>query len=227
MRGNEMSYINLLVKNRKFIAIALIAYFVLCFVDTKVVGVIYREEDMIFRLLVHQVFLVFLTPILVLRVLNEKFLRIQKNYMVLYSTDEKININKMVAIILVTEVLIYILGQAFFQGINYLLTHEVYLISLRFNVLTIFEMLAASYIIVSILLILKKDLFTYTIFYIILMSLLVLNHGYITMPMTIKSLSLLDNEFLKLLVSRIAWVVVSFFAFRIALNRYSKNFYNE
>ncbi len=222
-----MSYINLLVKNRKFIAIALIAYFVLCFVDTKVVGVIYREEDMIFRLLVHQVFLVFLTPILVLRVLNEKFLRIQKNYMVLYSTDEKININKMVAIILVTEVLIYILGQAFFQGINYLLTHEVYLISLRFNVLTIFEMLAASYIIVSILLILKKDLFTYTIFYIILMSLLVLNHGYITMPMTIKSLSLLDNEFLKLLVSRIAWVVVSFFAFRIALNRYSKNFYNE
>lgn len=222
-----MSYINLLVKNRKFIAIALIAYFVLCFVDTKAVGVIYREEDMIFRLLAHQVFLVFLTPILVLCVLNEKFLRIQKNYMVLYSTDEKININKMVAIILVTEVLIYILGQAFFQGINYLLTHEVYLISLRFNVLTIFEMLAASYIVVSILLILKKDLFTYTIFYIILMSLLVLNYGYITMPMTIKSLSLLDNEFLKLLVSRIAWVVVSFFAFRIALNRYSKNFYNE
>lgn len=222
-----MSYINLLVKNRKFIAIALIAYFVLCFVDTKAVGVIYREEDMIFRLLAHQVFLVFLTPILVLRVLNEKFLRIQKNYMVLYSTDEKININKMVAIILVTEVLIYILGQAFFQGINYLLTHEVYLISLRFNVLTIFEMLAASYIVVSILLILKKDLFTYTIFYIILMSLLVLNHGYITMPMTIKSLSLLDNDFLKLLVSRISWVVVSFFAFRIALNRYSKNFYVE
>ncbi len=222
-----MSYINLLIKNRKFIAIALIAYFVLCFVDTKAVGMIYREEDMIFRLLAHQVFLVFLTPFLVLRVLNEKFLRIQKNYMVLYSTDEKIIINKMVAIILVAEVLIYILGQVFFLGINYLLTHEVYLISLRFNILTIFEMLAVSYIIVSILLILKKDLFTYTIFYIILMTLLVLNHGYITMPMTIKSLSLLDNEFLKLLVSRIAWVAVSFFAFRIALNRYSKKFYGE
>lgn len=222
-----MNNIKLLLKNRKFVTLTIIAYFMLCFIDTKSFGITYSQEDMVFRLLSHQIFLIFITPILILSVLNEKFLRIQKNYMVLYIKEEKISISKIVITVLIISVMLYILGQIIFQGIHYLLLHNTYIQSLQLNLLTILEMLSATYISVFILLILKNDLFTYTIFYIFVILLLVVNNPYITMPMTIKALFILGYEFYKLLVSRIVWLIVSFTAFRISLNRYSRNFYEE
>ncbi|ALP87152.1 hypothetical protein HMPREF3045_00045 [Anaerococcus sp. HMSC075B03] len=173
----------------------------------------------------HQVFLIFLVPIFVLNVINEKFICIQKDYMVIYSINEKKNIRKIFYIILGTELIFYILGQIFFQGINYFITGEVYLISIKFNVLTILEILSASYIVLSILLLLKKDLFTYINYYILLMVLLVVNSGYITFPMTIKVLSLLQHDYIKLLLSRTFLFLLTFFIFKMSLKRYSSKFY--
>lgn len=163
-------------------------------------------------------------PIFVLNVINEKFICIQKDYMVIYSINEKKNIRKIFYIILGTELIFYILGQIFFQGINYFITGEVYLISIKFNVLTILEILSASYIVLSILLLLKKDLFTYINYYILLMVLLVVNSGYITFPMTIKVLSLLQHDYIKLLLSRTFLFLLTFFIFKMSLKRYSSKF---
>ena len=157
-------------------------------------------------------------PIFVLNVINEKFICIQKDYMVIYSINEKKNIRKIFYIILGTELIFYILGQIFFQGINYL-------ISIKFNVLTILEILSASYIVLSILLLLKKDLFTYINYYILLMVLLVVNSGYITFPMTIKVLSLLQHDYIKLRLSRTFLFLLTFFIFKMSLKRYSSKFY--
>lgn len=220
-----MSYLNIVLKNRKLMILYFITCFMLCFVDTKTFGMIYIQEDMVFRLLTHQVFLIFLVPIFVLNVINEKFICIQKDYMVIYSINEKKNIRKIFYIILATELIFYILGQIFFQGINYFITGEVYLISIKFNVLTILEILSASYIVLSILLLLKKDLFTYINYYILLMVLLVVNSGYITFPMTIKVLSLLQHDYIKLLLSRTFLFLLTFFIFKMSLKRYSSKFY--
>lgn len=220
-----MSYLNIVLKNRKLMILYFITCFMLCFVDTKTFGMIYIQEDMVFRLLTHQVFLIFLVPIFVLNVINEKFICIQKDYMVIYSINEKKNIRKIFQIILATELIFYILGQIFFQGINYFITGEVYLISIKFNVLTILEIISASYIVLSILLLLKKDLFTYINYYILLMVLLVVNSGYITFPMTIKVLSLLQHDYIKLLLSRTFLFLLTFFIFKMSLKRYSSKFY--
>lgn len=222
-----MSYLKIVLKNRKLMILYFITYFMLCFIDTKTFGVIYMQDDMIFRLLNHQVFLIFLVPIFVLSVINEKFLCIQKDYMVIYSINEKKNIRKIFNIVLGTELLFYILGQFFFQGINYFITGKVYLMSFKFNILTILEILSGSYIVLSILLLLKKDLFTYINYYILLMILLVVNSGYITFPMTIKALSLLHNDCIKLLLSRIIWVLLTFLVFKMSLKRYSSKFYGK
>lgn len=220
-----MSYLNIVLKNRKLMILYFITCFMLCFVDTKTFGMVYTQENMVFRLLTHQVFLIFLVPIFVLNVINEKFICIQKDYMVIYSINEKKNIRKIFYIILATELIFYILGQIFFQGINYFITGEVYLISIKFNILTILEILSASYIVLSILLLLKKDLFTYINYYILLMVLLVVNSGYITFPMTIKVLSLLQHDYIKLLLSRTFLFLLTFFIFKMSLKKYSSKFY--
>ncbi|HGI2304269.1 TPA: hypothetical protein ACJRY7_002203, partial [Streptococcus agalactiae] len=77
--------------------------------------------------------------------------------MVIYSINEKKNIRKIFYIILGTELIFYILGQIFFQGINYFITGEVYLISIKFNVLTILEILSASYIVLLVVLVNLKN----------------------------------------------------------------------
>lgn len=46
-----MSYLNIVLKNRKLMILYFITCFMLCFIDTKTFGMIYIQEDMVFRLL--------------------------------------------------------------------------------------------------------------------------------------------------------------------------------
>ncbi|WP_197407861.1 hypothetical protein [Caviibacter abscessus] len=195
--------------------------------DMKTVGVIHTHENMLFRLLNHQVFLVFLIPFQILSVLNQKFISIQKNYLVLYTNDEVSNIKKTFYCIIAIEILFYILGQVFFQFVNYIFLGQVYMQYLNFNFLTIIEIVTVNYIIIFFLLIFKKDLFSYITYYILILLLLIYNNTYITIPVTVKFIKLLNDAPLKLLLSRIVWVIVSFVGFCISLYKYSISFYDN
>lgn len=218
---------NILIKNKNFIGIIWVSYFVLCFFDMKSIGLIYAEESMLFRVLNQQVFVMFLVPLQILSVLNEKVIRIQKNYLVVYANDEILIIKQLTNLITAAAVLFYIVGQVFFGVVNYVSTGHVYLEHIWFCLITIMEMVAMGYIIVFCLLMFKKNLFVCTIYYALILLLLIYNNGYITIPMTIKNIYLLNDEFLVICLSRLVWIFVAFTAFRIALIKHKKCFYEE
>lgn len=218
---------NILIKNRKFTILIFISMFLLCYIDMKSVGVTHTEEAMIFRLLSQQIFLIFLLPLHMLSVLNQKFIRIQKNYMILYTNDELLTIRQLTGLMLVTEVSFYTLGQVLLQFGNYVLTGQVYLKQFWFNLITIIEIIAMVYIIIALLLTLRNDLFVFTVYYALILLLLIYNKGYVTIPMTIKSINLINDAAFKLFLSKVVWAFVAFICFRAALTLYRNCFYEE
>lgn len=222
-----MCYKNILIKNKKFITLIFISFLILCFIDMKSIGVVNTEEAMLFRLLNQQVFLIFLLPLSILSVLNKKFIQIQKNYLVIYTNDEILIIKKLLNLILLVEVIFYTIGQLFFNFINYVYNGNMSLKYLNFHMITIFEIIAMSYIIISFLLIFKKNLFVFTVYYALILLLLVYNNGYITIPMTIKNIHLLNDKMIQIFLSRIIWLFISFISFRTSLIWYKNCFYEE
>lgn len=222
-----MCYKNILIKNKKFITLIFISFLILCFIDMKSIGVVNIEEAMLFRLLNQQVFLIFLLPLSILSVLNQKFIQIQKNYLVIYTNDEILIIKKLLNLILLVEVVFYTIGQLFFNFINYVYNGNMSLKYLNFHMITIFEIIAMSYIIISFLLIFKKNLFVFTVYYALILLLLVYNNGYITIPMTIKNINLLNDKMIQIFLSRIIWLFISFISFRTSLIWYKNCFYEE
>ncbi len=222
-----MCYKNILIKNKKFITLIFISFLILCFIDMKSIGVVNTEEAMLFRLLNQQVFLIFLLPLFILSVLNQKFIQVQKNYLVIYTNDEILIIKKLLNLILLVEVVFYTIGQLFFNFINYVYNGNMSLKYLNFHMITIFEIIAMSYIIISFLLIFKKNLFVFTVYYAVILLLLVYNNGYITIPMTIKNIHLLNDKMIQIFLSRIIWLFISFISFWTSLIWYKNCFYEE
>lgn len=203
------------------------SFFILCFVDMKSFGMISTEEAMLFRLLSQQVFLTFLLPLCILSVLNQKFIQIQKNYLVIYTNNEVLIIKKLVNLMMIVQLVSYTMGQLFFGFVNYVYTGNLYIRYLNFHLITILEIIAMSYIIVSFLLILKKNLFVFTVYYVLILLLLVYNNGYISIPMTVKNIHLLSDTTFQLFLSRVVWIIVSLISFRASLILYKNCFYEE
>lgn len=222
-----MGYRNILIKNKNFITLTFVSFFILCFVDMKSFGMISTEEAMLFRLLSQQVFLIFLLPLCILSVLNQKFIQIQKNYLVIYTNNEVLIIKKSANLMMIVQLVSYTMGQLFFVFVNYVYTRNLYIRYLNFHLITILEIIAMSYIIVSFLLILKKNLFVFTVYYVLILLLLVYNNGYISIPMTVKNIHLLSDTTFQLFLSRVVWIIVSLISFRVSLILYKNCFYEE
>lgn len=220
---NNLNY-KLMRRNKLFIIIVLLTYFILPFFDTKGIGLVSTSGRFAFRILSHQIFLSFLVVFNVLMMINEKFLRIQKSYLVIYTDDVKKNIICITRSLIVVNIISYNIGQIIFNVINFGFTKQVFGGYFKFYLLANVEIITIILFLVSLCVYFKKNLFVYTIYYSVIIALLVFNNKYFTIPMTVKFVKTLEVIKIDIIISRILILMISNITWLVTIKRYEKNF---
>lgn len=217
----------LLKKDKIFWLLLLFTYIILPFFDMKRIGVVDTFGELIFRMLAHQIFVVFLILFAVKRAINEKIFALQKTLLVIYTNDLRKTMIDTMKCTMISHLCFYNIGQVLFQLSCFLFTNKIYNIPLLFILYINVEIITIILSIFCLFLIFQKDTIVYFVYYISIIILLVINHFYITIPYTIKMVDSLIGFRWDIFLIRILIMIVSIFTFTKALKKYTEIFFQQ
>lgn len=176
-----------LKKSKVFYALIFFNFFLLAMVDTKSFILLPNIVGYIFRFIIQQLFIIMTIPMFVHLVFNIKSLDSLKNYMVIYVKDIRNEVLGSAFLCIIVNIIALFIGQALLLGINYIYYGKVYWILSTVNfILVSLEISSSVLLVMSLRMLFKKDLMVYGLIYLILMTMVVINNVFVTMPLTIK-----------------------------------------
>lgn len=170
-----------------------------------------------YRFITHQIIILFTIPYIVNKYINEKNIRIISNYLKLYIKDLEKYIGRILFDVVFTNIFFFLIGQVVFFIINRN-------INIHYVLFMIIEILVSIIIIFSMSLYFNKNIIVYGIYYILLISGLVVNKCWISLVLTIK---LLDDNILYLYLSRIIILVLFSSMYILIKNRFIRDIEGE
>lgn len=195
----------------------ILVYIVFGIIDTKFHFILITEYMFSYRFITHQIIILFTIPYIVNKYINEKNIRIISNYLKLYIKDLEKYIGRILFDVVFTNVLFFLIGQVVFFIINRN-------INIHYVLFMIIEILVSIIIIFSMSLYFNKNIIVYGIYYILLISGLVVNKCWISLVLTIK---LLDDNILYLYLSRIIILVIFSSMYILIKNRFIRDIEGE
>lgn len=217
----------LLKKDKIFWFLLLFIYIILPFFDMKKVGVIDTFNELIFRMLTHQIFVAFLILFAVIRAINEKIFVLQKTLLVIYTNDLRKTMIDTLKCTMISHLCFYNIGQVLFQLSCFLFTNKIYNIPLLFILYINVEVITIILSIFCLFLIFQKDIIVYFVYYTSIIILLIVNHFYITIPYTIKMVDSLISFRWDIFLIRVLIMMVSILVFVKSIKKYTKIFFQQ
>lgn len=195
----------------------ILVYIVFGIIDTKFHFILTAEYMFSYRFITHQIIILFTIPYIVNKYINEKNIRIISNYLKLYIKDLEKYIGRILFDVVFTNIFFFLIGQVVFFIINRN-------INIHYVLFMIIEILVSIIIIFSMSLYFNKNIIVYGIYYILLISGLVVNKCWISLVLTIK---LLDDNILYLYLSRIIILVLFSSMYILIKNRFIRDIEGE
>lgn len=195
----------------------ILVYIVFGIIDTKFHFILTTEYMFSYRFITHQIIILFTIPYIVNKYINEKNIRIISNYLKLYIKDLEKYIGRILFDVVFTNIFFFLIGQLVFFIINRN-------INIHYVLFMIIEILISIIVIFSMSLYFNKNIIVYGIYYILLISGLVINKCWVSLVLTIK---LLDDNILYLYLSRIIILVLFISMYILLKNRFIRDIEGE
>ncbi len=183
----------------------ILVYIVFGIIDTKFHFILTTEYMFSYRFITHQIIILFTIPYIV------------NKYIKLYKKDLEKYIGRILFDVVFTNIFFFLIGQVVFFIINRN-------INVHYVLFMIIEILVSIIIIFSMSLYFNKNIIVYGIYYILLISGLVVNKCWVSLVLTIK---LLDDNILYLYLSRIIILVLFSSMYILIKNRFIRDIEGE
>lgn len=176
----------LLKRSSLFWIVSLFNYIVLAFLDNKSGVLLYSYEASIYRYTVQQIFIVITSIFLIQQLFNEKMLNTAKNYMVIYTHKITDDIYAVLAVNCLTNILFFFAGQLLLFTINIICIHQMQIRLWVVNLIIVsLEIVISQLLVMGLRLLFKKDILVFGMYFLLIITSLVINNVFICFPLTI------------------------------------------
>lgn len=220
---------NIFKRNKYMWFYLLFNYIFLALIDKK--GHIFLENNFLYayRFISQQLYIVFTLIFFINIFINEKFMKIIKNFMIIYIEEIRKELRTIIIFSIFINILMFLFGQIFLGTVNFIYFSSIPLHFLIANFLAIsIEIITMIFLITGIRLLFRKSIFVYSIYYVYILLSLSINNIWITTPLTIKLLEEIMREYhynfgIKLWLSRILLLLIAVFIYLLGKKKFIKN----
>lgn len=203
-----------------------VIYFGLAFFDLSGKCVMISMDDYISRFTFQQLFIVFSCMFVVRILLNESFLELFDNFILLYIKDAKRYFYATLLLLNLVNIVPFIIGQLLVLIFNYLYSGTIPIMLFLVNIFIVsIEIIIAISLLMTLSLILRKNLLVYLIYFMVTFSLLILNNVYVSIPLSMNILGTQEYYITfspPLWLGRIILLVISGLLFNVTVNKFIK-----
>ena len=220
---------NIFKRNKYMWFYLLFNYIFLALIDKK--GYIFLENNFLYayRFISQQLYIVFTLIFFINIFINEKFMKIIENFMIIYIEEIRKELRTTIIFSIFINILMFSFGQIILGTVNYIFFLNIPLHFLIVNFLaTSIEIITIIFLIIGIRLLFRKSIFVYSIYYVYILLSLSINNIWITTPLTIKLLEEIIGEYhynfgIKLWLSRIFLLLIAIFIYLRGEKKFIKN----
>ena len=158
---------NIFKRNKYMWIYLLFNYIFLALIDKK--GHIFLENNFLYayRFISQQLYIVFTLIFFINIFINEKFMKIIKNFMIIYIEEIRKELRTIIIFSIFINILMFLFGQIFLGTVNFIYFSNIPLHFLIVNFLaTSIEIITMIFLITGIRLLFRKSIFVYSIYYV-------------------------------------------------------------
>lgn len=220
------SYNKLTRRNRLFLIVGSFNYILLALVDAKNI-LLKNYEQWIYRDVLQQIFITIMITFVVSSIFNENTLEQINSFFIIYNKKIKDEIYTIFFSIIWSNVAFFLIGQILSLVINAIMG-KIYLLLWIVNIITvILEMIICILFVMGIRMLFEKDIIVFTLFYLMVLTSIISNNVFISMPLTMNIVGIKEQGFyvsfgMELWIGRIFLLVIAFIIFNLGIKRYEK-----